>query len=203
MAGAIAARLIARPPSQVLGIVGAGGQARLQAKLVARVLGLKSTLLWARNTQRANALAAELNAAHLSVESVSLNELCARADLIVTTTPSTEPLLTASMIKPGARIVAVGADAPGKRELSDDLMARARVVVDSRAQCIDHGETSWAIRARLIDESALLEIGAVLSRPVTFQDNEIVVADLTGVAVQDVQIAKAVWSRIDRLQDLH
>jgi ornithine cyclodeaminase len=103
------------------------------------------------------------------------------------------------MVQAGARIVAVGADSPGKRELSNDLMAKARIIVDSRIQCIDHGETAWAIRAGLVAEHELCEIGEVLETPLTFKHDDIVVADLTGVAVQDVQIAKAIWARLPRI----
>jgi ornithine cyclodeaminase len=187
VAGAIAARLIARRQSQVLGVVGAGVQARMQAHWIARVLNIGTTLVWARNPERAQSL---------GFESVSLAELCERADLIVTTTPSTEPLITGSMIHAGARIVAVGADSPGKRELSNDLMAKARIIVDSRIQCIDHGETAWAIRAGLVAEHELCELGEALEARLTFTNDDIVVADLTGVAVQDVQIAKAIWARL-------
>ena len=191
MAGVIAARAIHRPGSHTLGIVGAGTQARLQARMISRHLKLQTVLVWARNQDAAAGLAAEVGGT-----SVSLSELCARADLIVTTTPATEPLLTSDMISAGKRIVAVGADAPGKRELDPEILARGRVVVDSCAQCIDHGETGWAVRAGLLDPASLIELGAQLTAPIEFAAEEIVVADLTGVAVQDVEIAKSVWSRL-------
>jgi ornithine cyclodeaminase len=181
MAGAIAARAIHRPGSNTLGIVGAGAQARLQARMIARHLKMTDVRVWARNPHAAAAFAAEIDGT-----TVSLDDLCAQADLIVTTTPSTEPLLTSDMLKAGKRIIAVGADAPGKRELDPAILARGRVVVDSCAQCIDHGETGWAIRAGLIDAASLIELGALLTAPIAFGDAEIVVADLTGVAVQDV-----------------
>ena len=122
------------------------------------------------------------------------NEL--EADLIVTATPATEPLLTTDMIEAGARIVAVGADSPGKQELDARILERAFVVVDSRSQCMDHGEAGWAVRAGLVDEADLVELGALLASPMSFRDDETVVADLTGVAVQDVAIARSVWSRL-------
>ncbi|OWJ66666.1 ornithine cyclodeaminase family protein [Inquilinus limosus] len=193
MAGAIAARAIARPDSATLGVVGAGIQARLQARLIARILGLSSILIWARTSDRAAALAADLGG-----EAVGLPQLCARADLIVTTTPSTAPLLTAEMVRPGHRIVAVGADSPGKQELETAILGRARVVVDSRAQCLDHGEAGWAVRAGLVDPASLIELGALLESPIAFDADEIVVADLTGVAVQDAEIAKVVWRGLQR-----
>jgi ornithine cyclodeaminase len=191
MAGAIAARAIFRAGSRTLGIVGAGTQARLQAKLLKRRLGLGSVLVWARNSNRAAALATELRG-----ESVGLEELCARADVIVTTTPSTEPLLSVDMVRPGTRIVAVGADSPGKRELDPRILARGRTVVDSIAQCVDHGEAGWAVRAGLIEPASLLELGTLLESPIAFEPEEIVVADLTGVAIQDFEIAKSVWHRL-------
>jgi ornithine cyclodeaminase len=191
MAGAIAARAIAREGSRTLGVVGTGVQARLQGKLIARHLRLDKMLVWGRHGGRADTLARELGG-----ESTTLQELCSRSDLIVTTTPATEPLLTSEMIQAGARIVAVGADSPGKQELDARILERAFVVVDSRSQCVDHGEAGWAVRAGLIEEADLLELGALLSSPLTFRDDEIVVADLTGVAVQDVAIAQSVWSRL-------
>lgn len=191
MAGAIAARAIARSGSRTLGIVGAGVQAHLQGKLIARLLGLDTVLVWARNAERAEALAGKLDG-----HAVQLTDLCRRADVIVTTTPSTEPLLMTDMVRAGTRIVAVGADSPGKRELDPRILGRARVIVDSRSQCVDHGEAGWAVRSGLIEAASLIELGTLLTSPIAFQDHEIVVADLTGVAVQDVAIARSVWSRL-------
>lgn len=188
MAGAVAARAIAGPRRDTLGVVGTGTQARLQAQWVARHLGCKSVLIWGRNAGRAAALAADLGA-----QAVALGELCARADIIVTATPATEPLLTAEMLRPGARIVAVGADSPGKRELDVRILTHARIIVDSRPQCIDHGEAGWAVRAGLVDAAALIELGALLAAPIAFGAQETVVADLTGVAIEDFEIAKSVW----------
>lgn len=192
IAGAIAARAIARPGSMTLGIVGAGTQARLQAQLIAQRLCLQRVLIWSRNSERTSALAAELNA-----QVVSLQQLCDEADLIVTTTPATQPILMSAMIRAGRRIVAVGADSHGKQELDPALLARARIVVDSRLQCIDHGEAGWAVRAGLVKAEDLIELGALVQAPVTFADDDIVIADLTGVAVQDAAIAGCVWNRLN------
>jgi ornithine cyclodeaminase len=191
LAGALAAEAITRPGSRALGVVGAGIQARMQAEQIAARLGLTEILVWARDPARAEALAAELGGA-----AVELPDLCARADLIVTTTPATAPLIEDGWARPGARIVAVGADSPGKRELAPEILGRGRVVVDSRAQCLAHGEAAWAVQAGLLDPAALIELGALFARPVPFADDEVVVADLTGVAVQDAAIAASVWRRL-------
>lgn len=191
MAGAIAARAIVRPGSKTLGIVGTGIQAKMQGEMIARLLGMDQVLVYGRSTEKAAVLAAELNG-----KAVDLAELCARADLIVTTTPSTSPVLTADMVRQGTRIVAVGADTPGKQELETALTAKARIIVDSAVQCAHHGEAGWPIRAGLIAPDALVELGALIENAVDFADDEIVVADLTGVAVQDIAIAKTVWERL-------
>jgi ornithine cyclodeaminase len=186
LAGVIAARLIARAETRVLGVIGSGTQARLQAERIATALGIETVLVWARDPAKAAAIGTV----------VPLAELVARADLIVTTTPSTLPSITADMARPGLRIVAVGCDTPGKSEIAPEVMAQARIVVDSRPQCIDHGDTANAIAAGLIDGSGLIELGELITEPIAFAEDEIVVADLTGVAVQDVQIAKAVWAKL-------
>lgn len=191
LAGAISARAIARPGSRVLGVVGTGIQARMQARMIARLLGIDEVLVHGRDPAKAAVLATDIGG-----QAVPLAELCARADLIVTTTPSTSPLIDADMVQPGTRIVAVGADTPGKQELATALVGSARVIVDSRAQCVDHGEAGWAVRAGLIAPEALIELGALLESPIAFAESEIVIADLTGVAVQDIAVAKTVWQRL-------
>jgi ornithine cyclodeaminase len=193
MAAALAARAIAPAGLRTLGIVGAGTQARLQATLVAERLGAPELLVWARDPAKAAAFAAEAGA-----RPVPLAELAERAGLILTTTPATAPLLDARHIRPGARIVATGADAPGKRELDLSAVAGLELVVDEPAQCIDHGEASWAVRSGQVRPDQLTELGALLARPRAFAPAAVVVADLTGVAVQDVAIARSVWARLTR-----
>jgi ornithine cyclodeaminase len=191
--GALAARAIARPGSATLGIVGAGMQARLQAKWIARALGITRLLIWSRDGAKAEAFAAEMGA-----ETATIEALCAAADIIVTTTPATDPLVPAALVRPGTRIIAIGADAPGKRELDVSIFQGAHVICDSRAQCIDHGETSWAVAAGLVREDALIELGELFAASRRFPEDETVIVDMTGVAIQDLQISKAVWARISQ-----
>jgi ornithine cyclodeaminase len=191
MAGAIAARAIAPANAKTLGVVGSGKQAQLQADMVARVLGLPNVLISARNAGKAQAIAQAVGA-----QAVPLDELCRRADIIITTTIATQPVLTAAMVREGARIVALGADAPGKRELDAALVARARIFVDSRKQCVDHGEAGWAIREGSKAEDDLMELGELLAAPVAFAPDETVVVDLTGLGVQDLAIATSVWQSL-------
>lgn len=186
LTGVLAAKAISRRGSKVLGVVGSGTQARLQAEHIRRHLQLDEVLVWARDPQKAATLG----------EAVSLPVLCARADMIVTTTPSTQALIDDAWVRPGTRIIAVGADAPGKQELDPALFARSTVVADLPEQCADHGESAHAVRAGIISLDRLLSLGAVLSAPPVFADDEIVIADLTGLAVQDIAITQSVWNRL-------
>lgn len=200
MAGAIAARLIARPGSATLGIVGTGVQAELQARLIARHCGLDSVRIWGRRAEAVEALASRLGDSGLDAgAAASVEGLCAEADLLVTTTPSRTPIVTAAMLRPGARIVAVGADAPGKGELDPAIIETADLVIaDSHEQCLAHGEISAAHRAGRLDRAKLRELGGLIGEPLSVADDAIVIVDLTGLGVQDAQIAKAVYARLWR-----
>lgn len=201
LAGVIAARVGARADAQVLGIVGSGIQARLQAEMIASFLGYKRICVWARDAGKAGSVVRDLRAKlpQLSIEAADGAErLAANADTIVTTTSSDTPLLRSEWIGPGTHIVAVGADSPGKQELDTALFARARhVIVDSPPQCVEHGETANAIAAGAITAERLTALGDVLGGPgLARDDGDITIADLTGVALQDAAIAGCVWRQL-------
>ncbi|MBC9033761.1 NAD(P)-binding domain-containing protein [Sphingomonas sp. JC676] len=191
LTGAIVARAIAAEGTRTLGIVGSGKQAQMQAEAIQRHLPMERVLVSARRPDRADALAALLGG-----EATDLQRLCAEADVIVTATAARAPLIPAAWVRPGTRIIALGADAPGKQELDPAIVASATVVVDSRAQCFDHGEAGWAVRDGLLDPASVIELGELLARRERFPADRTVVVDLTGVAVQDLAIATAVWNRL-------
>jgi ornithine cyclodeaminase len=198
IAGAIAVDLIRPRRAKTIGIVGTGIQARLQAQMTARLTGLKRFSLWGRDAGKAQALAAELRSGGLdAVASATLEQLCRTAEVIITTTTATEPLLTSGMVAPNARIVAVGADAPGKQEIDTALVGQIdRVIADSIAQCLDHGELSWAYRAGLLKRDEVSELGTLLASPFNSDMEQSILVDLTGLGVQDLQIATSVWHRL-------
>jgi ornithine cyclodeaminase len=103
-------------------------------------------------------------------------------------------------VRPGTHITAVGADSPGKQELDPALFARADVVAaDSISQCADHGDLAPALASKSIALDRVRELGAVLANPSLGRSTEeqITIVDLTGVAVQDIVIAKHVMRRLD------
>ena len=132
-----------------------------------------------------------------------IDELVSECNLIITTTSAKGPLIRADQVAKGTHITAMGSDDYGKQELAADVLGLAdRVIADSISQCVDHGECFHAVKAKEIEASSILELGNVIKDPMLGRssDDQVTVADLTGVAIQDIQIAKMVNS-LFRLDD--
>jgi ornithine cyclodeaminase len=200
VAGAIAAKYLAPKNVRCIGIVGTGVQARLQLRYLPLAAGCRQVLVWGRHADRLERYREEMEPEGFSVEVTrDIHEITSRCNLIVTATVSTSPLLWEGEIKPGTHITAVGADAAHKQELDPEILQRADIVVaDSISQCRERGEIAHALRADLIRAERVLELGKVISGCARGRTSEsqISVADLTGVAVQDIQIAKAVFEAL-------
>jgi len=204
MAGAIAARYLAPSAVTRIGIAGTGGQARFQLQMLPLVTVCRNVIVWGRSDEKLAGFAQEMTAEGFDVETTrDLSRLTATCNLIVTTTSAREPLIHAHDVRPGTHITAMGADAPGKQELDPRLVARADLVVaDSLSQCVDHGELAHAVQAGLLDPGRVKEIGQLIAAGGRARTGEeqITIADLTGVAVQDLQIATHVFrARPDRV----
>ncbi len=201
IAGCLSARYLAPSSIHRIGIVGAGVQAGLQLDYLQYATDCKDVTIWARRVDQATELAKQMQANGLRIEVVeSLEKLCLACNLIVTATPSTKPLIRAEWIKSGTHITAVGSDGGGKQEIDSALFRKAdHCIADSISQCVSHGESHYAIRDGYIKESNLKELGNIISgaQDGRRNDREITVADLTGVAVQDIQIAKSVLLSIE------
>ena len=199
-AGAVAARHLAPGAVKAIGIVGTGTQARMQLELLKGVVDCDQCYVWGRDAGKVAAMIQDLNANDtirewgLNIKAASdINDLCAKCNLIVTTTSAREALINADQVQPGTHITAMGSDDHGKQELGADVLARADLVVaDSVSQCVDHGECLHAVKAGLIKEADIVELGTLISDPALGRahDEQITVADLTGVAIQDIQAAK-------------
>ena len=199
-AGALAARTLAGDSTTRIGIIGTGTQGRLQLRHLEGVLGCREVLVCGRAADRLEKYQAALADTSFSIETtIHPQEIAESCDLILTTTPAKEPVLKTDWIRPGTTIVAVGSDTPEKQELESGILAAADLVVcDSIEQCRVRGEVSQALRAGAITEDHLVELGAVLAGEASGRSSEedLVVADLTGVAVQDLRIAEAVHERL-------
>jgi len=197
VAGAIAAKYLAPRNVTAIGIVGTGIQARLQLRYLAGVTDCHKAVVWGRNRSHAEDYKAEMEALGFDVRIAGdTSEVLQKCNLVVTCTPSTSPLLYADDLRPGTHITAVGSDTPEKQELDPEILARADLVVaDSISQCLERGEIHKAVKAGKISGSELVELGDVIagSSQGRTSEEQITVADLTGVAVQDIKIAEAVY----------
>ncbi len=196
LAGHIAARYLAPRTITGIGILGTGGQARLQARYLRGLTPCRELHLWGRTETKVRACAHDLERDGFTVEiAASPAGVAQRANLIVTATAASTPLLEAGHLRPGTHVTAMGADAPGKQELAAEIFGRAsRCVVDSRSQCVHHGDSHYPVARSILAEDDLVELGQVIDDPSMRRpdDDAITVADLTGVGVQDLQIAAAV-----------
>lgn len=199
-AGALVARALAPRRVTCIGIIGSGVQGHLQLELLREVTDCRSAMIYARDARRVEQYMSDLREKgfHLTAapDADTLAEAC---DLIVTATTARAPLFRAAAVRPGTHVSAFGADAPGKQELDPALMGRADVVVvDSLAQTSHHGELSHALAAGTIVAERVRELGDVLRDPLLGRtaEEQITVCDLTGVAVQDIVVAKHVLRQL-------
>ncbi len=200
VAGAIAAKYLAPHKAVRIGIIGTGTQARRQLEWLARVIDSRDVAVWGRSEGRVEQYRRDMQAAGFSVHAAAdVAHLCNECDLVVSATAARQPLIFAEMVRPGMHITALGADGGGKQELEAEVFTKADVcVVDSLAQCSAFGDASYALRKGVIAESRLVELGRVIRNPDFGRqdDAQITIADLTGVAVQDIQIAKLILEAI-------
>lgn len=197
-ASAIAIRALSREDSQVLGIIGTGGQSAHQLAAAARVRGLKRVHAWDAVPESAARFAGTVAALGLEYVAEPDPESVARhADVIITVTPSQKPILQRGWIRPGTHISAMGADTRGKQELATDLVASARLFVDEAAQSVTIGECQHAFAAGRITEADLTAVGAVLNGDAAGRRSaeEVTIFDGTGVALQDLVVANLALRR--------
>ena len=197
---AVAAKYLAKPDSKTVTICGCGTQGRVQLKSLIEVLPIERVFVVDADREKAGAFAIEM-AEELQVEAVtvdSIDECLETSDVLVTCTPSTSPLIEPENIPDGLFIAAVGADSPEKQELDVRILAQAKVVVDLIDQCKNVGELHHGIKAGVISEEEVhAELGQVIigTRTGRTSDEEVIVFDATGSALQDTAGAIAVYER--------
>ena len=196
VAGRIAAKYLASSEIAAIGVFGTGIQARLQVLELRNLTRCRRVVVWGRSDENLGTYRHVLEQEGFSVATTrDAEEVAAACNLIITATPSASPLLFADQIRPGTHITAVGSDTPQKQELDPVILEKADLVVaDSIPQCVERGEIAKALGAGVLHKDEIAELGEIISGRVQGRtaSNQITVADLTGVAVQDIQIAKAV-----------
>jgi ornithine cyclodeaminase len=201
-AGAVVAKYLAPRNVQRIGIFGAGIQGKMQLEYLKSTVDCDEVIVWGINAQELKDYEKAMEPLGLNIQTTKdAEEVAATCNLIVTATPSKSPLLLAEQITKGTHITAVGSDTPEKKELDSKILQMADIVVaDSISQCQARGEIFQALKAGLIKKENLIELGNVIvNRELQrSSDEQITVADLTGVAVQDIQISKAVFEVLRR-----
>jgi len=195
-AGAVAARHLAPKAVNCIGILGAGYQGRMQLEYLKPVVPCRDVMVWGLDQEELDAYTKEMTPKGYHIQTTLRADDVARVcNLIVTATPSRKALLEADEIRPGTHITAMGSDTPDKNELDPGILQKADIIVaDSIDQSLSRGEIFQARKADTLAEKKVLELGHVITgkSPARTSDDLISVADLTGVAIQDIQICKLV-----------
>lgn len=202
-AGAVASDYLARREIDTVGVIGSGIQARHQVRCLRVVRAVRRIVAWSPTRGHLEAYCAEMAADGLQVTAAgTVEEVCADADVLVTTTPSCNALVRAEWLRPGVHVTAVGADSPGKQELDAACLDLADlVVVDRYAQCAAFGELRHALdRGLLTRHDVHAELGEIVTgrKQGRTSGAQITLADLTGVGFQDTAIASAAFDLASR-----
>lgn len=200
-AGAVAARYLSLPDSTSVGVIGAGVQARTQLEGLSVVRpGLEEVRIYDRDLVKAEILDRSMpwpsNWAHRVARSPE--EAVREADILVTTTPSTSPVVMGEWVGPGMHINAIGADAPGKQELEISILRDSRVFVDDWEQAAHGGEVSTAVAQGVLEREDIHgELGDLVAGRIDGRKerDEITVFDSTGLAIQDISTGAHVLMR--------
>jgi len=194
-AGGVAARHLARADAKQVAIFGSGVQARLQLQALMLVRPIEQAVIWARDMKKASAMAVEMSKKlGITVNAEADPSLAVKsADIIVTTTPATKPILMSGWLRAGQHVTAMGSDAESKNELDPQSITKADLyVADSRAQVSRLGELHHAIEQGVVkDDFPVTELGGIIAGKAKGRasDEQLTICDLTGTGVQDTAIA--------------
>ncbi|QAT86324.1 putative ornithine cyclodeaminase [Corallococcus coralloides] len=188
-AGGIASKYLAKKQPRTLGLVGCGVQARVLIDAHRALFGDLELLLSDVNAQAAEALQKEKGGRVVGLQEAS------GADIVCSATPARAPVVRREWVQAGAHLNAMGADAPGKQELDPRLLVEGRVFIDDADQALHSGEVNVPLHDGLLQAEQLAgTLGEVVAgRKPGRTGTEITVFDSTGLAVQDVALARALY----------
>ena len=198
-AGAVAAKYLARKESVVLGLVGCGVQAETQLLFLSQIFRFKKIKFWGLTEKERGQFYQRVGQPHLPLEAkATIRETVLGADILVTTTPSRRPLVRREWVKAGSHINAIGADAKGKEELDVALLKEGKIVVDDWHQASESGEINVPFAAGKITRKDIHgTLGEVVcgSKKGRTSSKETTIFDATGLAIQDIAVAWAVYQK--------
>ena len=198
-ASAVATDALARPGASVLAILGAGVQGASHIEALPFVRSVDEIRVWSRTAASAERLAASAgDSADVEVRAVgSVAEAVDGADIVCTTTASSDPVLLGDHLEPGMHVNAVGSSVPSARELDGPAVARSRLYVDRRESTLNESGDFLMAREEgfVTDEHILGDIGDVLTGRIAGRrhDDEITLFKSLGLAVEDVAAGHLVY----------
>ena len=204
-AGGIAAKYLARRDSRKVALVGCGIQAETQLAAINEVFNIKEVNVWGLTEAEAKKFIKKAGRSKKYKMKITrtVRSCVEDSDIIVTTTPSRQPIVKLEWIKEGAHINAIGADARGKQELDVRILKKGRIVVDAWEQASHSGEINVPLRKKqLSKKDVYANIGEVVigkKRPRRTR-KDITIFDSTGLAVQDIAIADLAYKKGRRLK---
>jgi alanine dehydrogenase len=191
-AGALGLLHLARPESTDLCVFGTGVQARVQLTFALKVMpGLRRVQYVSVDGRTDESFETAFRGRCEIGLAQDRDRAVAESQIVITATPGGGPLFDAAAIQPGTHFNCVGADTRGKRELPAGVLERARLFVDDRTQARQIGETQWAPETDCIELGELLTGGASFAR----QAADVTVFDMTGLALQDLTVARLLQQR--------
>lgn len=201
-AGAVSAKYLAPTDVHTVGIIGSGNQAGYQLYALQQVRDFKKVLVYGRTNERMEKWVRNMKkTVHADIDiAESPKDVVHRSQVVVTATPSKEPLLQQEWLHPGLHITAMGSDAEHKQELDPGILTHADVLVcDHKEQCFRLGELHHGLEAGVItQEDDMIELGDLTSgvRKGRTEDGQITVCDLTGTGAQDTAIANFAYHEL-------
>lgn len=192
-ASSVSIKHLAREDAKVIGMIGAGHQAKFQLRAALEQREFDKVIGWNLHPEMLANLEEVATEAGLPFEAVELDGL-KEADVIISITSSFDAILNADQVSPGTHIACMGTDTKGKQEVDPELLIRADVFTDEVAQSISIGEAQHAVAQGLIAEADVAQLGAVINgaHPGRTSAEQITLFDGTGVGLQDLAVASSV-----------
>ncbi|UWQ47848.1 iminosuccinate reductase BhcD [Leisingera aquaemixtae] len=192
-ASSVSIKHLARQDAKVIGMIGAGHQAKFQLRAALEQRNFEKVIGWNFHPEMLPNLQEVAEEAGLPFEAVELDGL-READVIISITSSFDAILKADQVSPGTHIACMGTDTKGKQEVDPQLLVKADVFTDEVAQSISIGEAQHAVAQGLIQEADVAQLGAVINgtNPGRTSDDQITLFDGTGVGLQDLAVAASV-----------
>jgi alanine dehydrogenase len=198
-AGGIAAKYLARKNSKIVGMVGAGTQARTQLLALNEIFKIEEVRVCAKNLAECERFKEDVKYLGLNIlPKKNVEDAVKGCDILVTTTPVTQPIVKNEWISEGMHINAIGADAPGKEELEPEILKRAKIIVDDFEQAWHSGEINIPAAKGMISKADIYaELGDIIvgKKAGRESDEEITIFDSTGLAIQDLATATLVYKK--------